>query len=216
MGINTINNNRRPFNLILVILIVLGCIFGDIILRYEIQENKREQARYNLDQVKYCYLNSVAEFGVQKALKLCTAKSKTSFTGDVYILDANTLQFIQENSNDVPEDGLYFTKESVGKYFQDWNSAIIALKTMQLGKDSQMNVNASYKFNDGIEWLEWKYLPEDVKNTNGLSLIAVQGTQQDEALVNFKFVRGYFFFGAFLLIMVLLIVHNNNIRRTRD
>lgn len=215
MGINTINN-RRPLNIVLAVLIVLGCIFGDIILRYEIQENKREQARYNLEQIKYCYLSSVGQFGVQRSLKVCTAKSKTSFTGDVYILDANTLQFVQENSSDVPEDRLYFTKDSVGKYFQDWNSGELALKTIRLGKDSQRNVNTSYKFDDGIEWLEWKYLPEDVKNTNGLSLIAVQGIQQDEALANFKFVRGYFFFGTFLLIMVLLIVHNNNIRRTRD
>lgn len=207
-------HDRGSFKIWVVILLVLSFICSDLTLTNSVEAMKRDQARYNLQQVKYCYIANIEVMTQKMAFDVCTNKSKTSFTGDVYILDADTLKFVHETSRDVPRDGdLYFTKESVGQYFRDWESANMAIKIMQLGKDSEAWVNNKYNFDGDIEWIEWIYLPNEFGGLDGKRLIAVQGTQKDEAMNYFSGYRyGDMAMTAFVSFL-LLVEHS---RRRKD
>ena len=111
---------RKSSGIAMAILIVVLAISSDVLLRFSIEDNARQQARYNLQQIKYCYSRTSKVMDMIPALETCTAKSRVGFSGDVYVLDADTKEFVVENSSDVPNGALYFTKESVGKYFKDW------------------------------------------------------------------------------------------------
>ena len=152
------------------------------------------------------------------ALETCTAKSRVGFSGDVYVLDADTKEFVIENSSDVPGGAMYFTKESVGKYFKDWDTANIAITQVMLGKDSEVDTKVAYLFDNDIEWLEWKYLPDATKHTNDRRLIVVQGIQSNEAVEQFRVLERIGFLFAGILVFMLLVLHNvqisyNNRRR---
>ena len=191
----------------LVIFVIVLAIISDVLLKLSIENASRQQSRYNLQQVKYCYEKS-SKTDVISALKMCTAKSRVGFSGDVYVLDADTKEFIIENSSDVPNTPLYFTKASVGKYFKDWNTAEKALKQIMLGKDSEEFNKVSYLFDDNIEWLEWVYLPDATKYIEGKRLIVVQGVQSDESLEQFKVLETVRFLFAGMLVFMLLILHS--------
>ena len=199
-------HDRGSFKIWMVILLVLSFIYSDLTLTNSVEAMKRDQARYNLQQVKHCYIANIEVMTQKMAFDACTNKSKTSFTGDVYILNADTLKFVHETSRDVPRDGdLYFTKESVGQYFKDWESANRAIKIMQLGKDSEAGVNNSYNFDGDVEWLEWIYLPNEFGDLDGKRLIAVQGTQKDEVMNYFSYYRyGCMVMTAFMSFLLLV------------
>lgn len=199
-------HDRGSFKIWMVILLVLSFIYSDLTLTNSVEAMKRDQARYNLQQVKHCYIANIEVMTQKMAFDVCTNKSKTSFTGDVYILNADTLKFVHETSRDVPRDGdLYFTKESVGQYFKDWESANRAIKIMQLGKDSEAGVNNSYNFDGDVEWLEWLYLPNEFGDLDGKRLIAVQGTQKDEVMNYFSYYRyGCIVMTAFMVFLLLV------------
>lgn len=148
-------------------------------------------------------------------MKLCTGKVSIGTTGDVYVLDHTTLEFVVENSSDVPQH-LYFTYESVGQYFYDWKSGEIALQIILMGKDSSINNNASYKFDKKTEWLEWVYLPDNTINQN--NYIVVHGVQSDEVLEEFMSIDYISFSATSILIFLLLIAHNaqDQVRRRSD
>jgi hypothetical protein len=195
-----------------VIIIILVYILMDSLLKYNVQEMKRSQARYNLEQIKYCYKNIYDVVGKLESLGVCTNKSKTSYTGDVYILDADTLEFIHETSRDIPRNEvMYFTKESIGKYFKDWESADKAFKIIMLGKNSEYGVNVSYNFDGDIEWLEWIFLPNEFGKNR---MIAVQGTQQDEVMLYLAVYRYSFMFLTAIFVFFLLVSHKR--RRIND
>ena len=201
-------SNRRKTNnvfLLMAITIAVCTIIISVVLRSSVEVNSRQQAVYNLEQIKYCYENTSRVLSSDKAQKVCTAKVKVGFTGDVYVLDADNLNFLVENSLDVPSD-ISFTKEAVGGYFYDWDSAENALRTIKLGKNSSPEVRVQYSFNKAPEWLEWKYLPDDV-NDGGAKVIAVHGVQSSEAYRNFSTVE-YLIFGLNgLVVFILLILH---------
>ena len=199
-------------------MIVLA-IASDILLKLSIEDFGRQQARYNLQQIKYCYSRASKEMSLIATLETCTAKSRVGFSGDVYVLDADTKEFIIENSLDVPSGAMYFTKESVGKYFKDWNMADTAIKQIMLGKDSEVGNEVAYLFDNDIEWLEWKYLPDATKYTNDKRLIVVQGIQSNEAVEQFRILERIGFLFAGILVFMLLVLHNVQIsykNRRRD
>ena len=203
-------------HLYFIVLIIVFAIFSILLLHREVQDSYRKQARYNLEQIKYCYTSIVENYGVKKASQICTAKSKTGFTGDVYVLDADTKEFVYENSNDTSKDSLTFTKDSVGVYFNDWESGDRVIKTILLGKDSEEDTKAFYLFDNSIEWLEWKYLPDDVKNDNDLKLIAVQGVQSDEAYANFKAIEYMILVVSSVGVLVLVFLHRLQFSRVHQ
>lgn len=200
------NRKKSVVYLYFILLAAVTCIVTIATLRLCVEDNARQQARYNLAQIKYCYTNTVTQMGVAKSLDVCTAKVKTSFTGDVYVLDAETREFVHDNSSDVPKK-LVFTQESVGKYFTNWESAQAAIDMIMLGKNSETGVRASYFFNNKAEWLEWRYLPDDVKNVNELKLIAVQGIQSEEAFANFKAAEYVIIVVTSIFIIILLFLY---------
>ena len=206
-------HDRSSFKIWMVILLVLSFIYSDLTLINSVEFMKRDQARYNLQQVKHCYTANIEVMTQKMAFDVCANKSKTSFTGDVYVLDADTLKFVHETSRDVPREGdLYFTKESVGRYFKDWESADKAIKIMQLGKDSEAGVNNKYNFDGDIEWLEWIYLPNEFGGLDGKRLIAVQGTQRDEVMNYFDKYR-YSGMAMTAFVSFLLLVEQGRRRR---
>ena len=181
------------------ILLLFTMIFTSVVA-IDIQLEHRKQARYNLEQVKTC-LNSINPFlSLHKSFETCTKDSRTSTTGDIYVLDGETLEFVHENSNDVPRE-LYFTKDSVGKYFKDWNSAKEALVYITSGKDSDNTYNTSYNFDGDTEWLEWvNYMYKD------RWYIIVQGTQKDEALNNYRYITYLIYLGVFLISFACIVL----------
>ena len=210
---------RKSSGIAMAIFIIVVAISSDVLLRFSIEDNARQQARYNLQQIKYCYSRASKAMDMIPALETCTAKSRVGFSGDVYVLDADTKEFIIENSSDVPSGALYFTKESVGKSFNDWNTANIAIKQIMLGKDSEVGNGVAYLFDSDIEWLEWKYLPDATKYTNDRRLIVVQGVQSNEAVEQFRVLEIIGFLFAGMLVFMLLVLHNVQIsykNRRRD
>lgn len=214
-------NERRSGHsgIALAVFVIVLAIASDILLKLSIEDFGRQQARYNLQQIKYCYSRASKEMSLIATLETCTAKARVGFSGDVYVLDADTKEFIIENSSDVPSGAMYFTKESVGKYFKDWNTADTAIKQIMLGKDSEVGNEVAYLFDNDIEWLEWKYLPDATKYTNDRRLIVVQGIQSNEAVEQFRILERIGFLFAGILVFMLLVLHNVQIRyknRRRD
>jgi len=199
---------KRCSKITLIVLTVVITILGNVLLKLSIEDFSRHQARYNLEQIKYC--DSIASKYMDriKGLQLCTAKLRIGFSGDVYVLDANTKKFVVENSADVPSDDLYFTKDSVGKYFNDWSTGKKAIKYILMGKDSDEYTKAWYLFDNSVEWLEWKYLPDSSKYYEGRKLIVVHGIQSDEAYAYFKTLQIVWFSFAGILIFFLLTMHH--------
>lgn len=210
---------RKHSGVALAIFVIILAISSDILLKLSIEDFGRQQARYNLQQIKYCYNRTSKVMDMIPALETCTAKSRVGFSGDVYVLDADTKEFVVENSSDVPGGAVHFTKESVGKYFEDWNTANIAIKQIMLGKDSEVDTKVAYLFDSDIEWLEWKYLPDATKYTNDRRLIVVQGVQSNEAVEQFRVLEIIGFLFAGMLVFILLVLHNVQIsykNRRRD
>ena len=203
-------NERRSGHsgVALAIFVIVLAISSDILLKLSIEDFGRQQARYNLQQIKYCYNRTSKEMDLVTALEICTAKARVGFSGDVYVLDAETKEFVVENSSDVPNGAMYFTKESVGKHFNDWSTADSAIKKILLGKDSEEGSKVSYLFDNSVEWLEWKYLPDATKYTNDRKLIVVHGVQSDEIFAHFGVLEKVGFIFAGILVFFLLVAHN--------
>lgn len=202
---------RKHSGVALAVFVIILAISSDILLKLSIEDFGRQQARYNLQQIKYCYNRTSKEMDLVTALETCTAKVRVGFSGDVYVLDAETKEFVVENSSDVPNGAMYFTKESVGKHFNDWSTADSAIKKILLGKDSEEGTKVSYLFDNSVEWLEWKYLPDATKYTNDRKLIVVHGVQSDEIFAHFGVLEKVGFIFAGILVFFLLVAHNINI-----
>lgn len=210
---------RKHSGIALAVFVIILAIASDILLKLSIEDFGRQQARYNLQQIKYCYGRASQHMDIIATLETCTAKARVGFSGDVYVLEADTKEFIIENSSDVPGGVVHFTKESVGKYFEDWNTANIAIKQILLGRDSEVDTKVAYLFDSDIEWLEWKYLPDATKYTNDRRLIVVQGVQSNEAVEQFRVLEIIGFLFAGMLVFILLVLHNVQIsykNRRRD
>ena len=202
---------RKHSGIALAVLVIILAISSDILLKLSIEDFGRQQARYNLQQIKYCYNRTSKEMDLVTALEICTAKARVGFSGDVYVLDAETKEFVVENSSDVPNGAMYFTKESVGKHFNDWSTADSAIKKILLGKDSEEGSKVAYLFDNSVEWLEWKYLPDATKYTNDRKLIVVHGVQSDEIFAHFGVLEKVGFIFAGILVFFLLVAHNIHI-----
>lgn len=202
-------NRRKGYSgIVLAVFVIVLAIMSDIMVKMSVEEFSRHQARYNLQQIKYCYGRASKVMDMRASLETCTAKARVGFSGDVYVLDAETKEFVVENSSDVPNGAMYFTKESVGKHFNDWSTADSAIKKILLGKDSEEGTKVSYLFDNSVEWLEWKYLPDATKYTNDRKLIVVHGVQSDEIFAHFGVLEKVGFIFAGILVFFLLVAHN--------
>ena len=205
------NRRKGYLGIVLAVFVIVLAIMSDIMVKMSVEEFGRHQARYNLQQIKYCYGRASKVMDMRASLETCTAKARVGFSGDVYVLDAETKEFVVENSSDVPNGAMYFTKESVGKHFNDWSTADSAIKKILLGKDSEEGTKVAYLFDNSVEWLEWKYLPDATKYTNDRKLIVVHGVQSDEIFAHFGVLEKVGFIFAGILVFFLLVAHNIHI-----
>ena len=188
-----------------IIFLLSVLLIASIMFNMEIEDSKRIQARYNLNNITYCFSELEARgMPFNEYSTICTKKSKTSFTGDVYVLDSTTKEFVSETSRDVPRKALYFTKDSVGKLFYDWNSGKEALYYILSGKDSEEGLNVSYNFDGSPEWLEWKNYDD--------KYVVVQGIQKDEVMDRFKPLQ-FFIYMSVLLVIVFIVSTSKRQRR---
>jgi len=199
---------------VVIIILLVGSIIVDFSLQLSIENSKRQQARYNLEEMKKCMSCTTKHTSIDKALEACASKSRTTFTGDAYVLDAYTLEFLYDASNDTDNkvQKLYFTERSISKYFNDWKSAESFISVVTLGKDSTAETRKSYLFDDSTEWLEWKYFPSDLTSNFGeKKMILVQGIQSDEALAEYVVVRWVIRIITLLSVIVLLALRKTHI-----
>ena len=194
LNFNTDRCLRRILNLVAIMLAIT--LFSDIMFKHIIEDSHRKQARYNLEHIVSCVGSLENEHMVTKAkaLQICTDKMRTSLTGDVYVFNRSTYKFAYENSNDVPKD-IYFTKNSVGKIAKDWSSLLVARNYMTTNVDSTYGDNVSYNFDGSPEWVEWKHYNK---------CVIVQGTQEDEVLGQFKWLRLTIVIAVALLAFIMI------------
>jgi len=196
-----------------IILLLISTVVIDTHMSYLIEQEKRQQARYNLEQVRHCLDKGLPIMAEIEVFNQCISKSRTSQTGDVYVFDPYTLEGIYDTSVDIPlHKQMSFTKESLGQIFKDWHSAEVAIEHIILGKDSKYGDNAKYLFDDDWEWLEWIYYPEEATKafTNDTPYVIVQGTQRDEIFKRYEGIR----FAVFLLISFISLLLLSTIKVT--
>ena len=197
--------------------IMLAALIVDISHVINTETDKRTQARYNLEQAVFCL--EVLDYSADKLTKedmtTCVKNLRTSPTGDVYILDRDTLEFVYEGSKDVPP-GLFLSEDSVGIYYTEWNTALPLVEYVKAGIDSSNITRASYNFDGSVEWLEFKAYT----TANGQKLTVVQGTQKDEVLGSFLWIRLlvalFTFTYIFWLISTAVKGKTNDITRATD
>ena len=212
MSINGVAyRDSSAVKLLIAGLIIFGWLVVQAVMDLDVENNKRAQAFKQLDQIEYCFNQVDPYLGRTHKFKSCTGKMRTTFTGDVYILDPNTLEFLFDASRDAGrEEPRYFTKESVGKYFKDWESGKAALDVILLGKNSNDSTRVKYSFDNAEEWLEWRYL-EDSEG----EMVVVQGIQSDEANARFRATRYVMLVGVIILVFGILVNVGLNNRAMR-
>lgn len=195
----------------LTVIVIVFMLFATIVfdkhMSHIIEQEKRQQARYNLEQVRHCLDVGLPIMTEVEAFHQCIGKSKTSPTGDVYVFNPHTLEGVYDTSVDTPTDKkLKFTKDSLGKVFRDWPSAQIAIDKIVLGKDSKYGDGVQYMFDDDWEWLEWIYYPEEYSKafSVGTPYVIVQGIQRDEILGRYANVRMAILICIGLIVLLLL------------
>lgn len=201
------NRYSDKITILAVIILLLSTVIVDMHMSHLIEQDKRQQARYNLEQIKNCLDRGLTKSPEAEVFEQCIGKSKTSQTGDVYVFNPFTLDNIYDTSVDIPLNRqLRFTPDSLGLIFTDWNSAEIALKKMTLGKDSKYGDNVKYLFDDDWEWLEWIYYPKEASKafSKNVPYVIVQGTQKDEVFKRYEVIR-LSVFGIISFICLLLL-----------
>lgn len=195
------------------IFIIFISLFSDIILLNIVESCKRQQARCNIEHSLTCFKRYEANNGTLdiSGIRQCVDNQRTSLTGDMYLLDMEDLQFIYDPSNDVPKnEKLYFTKDSIGKYFSEWDTAASAILNITSGNSSNEYSKVSYNFDGSTEWLE--YSP--YTTVNGSNYVLVQGTQRDEAIELFNHYR--LFIGVSVFLYVLWLISTSFVSKRRD
>lgn len=174
-------------SVIVITLLLISTIISDMHLGNIIEQEKRQQARYNLEQIRHCLDKGLTVMTEIEVFNQCITKSKTSQTGDVYVFDPITKKGIYNTSVDTPlHKKMSFTEDS-------------------LGKDSRYGDNVKYLFDDDWEWLEWIYYPEEMtKFAKNNPYIIVQGIQKDEVFARYKAIRLWIFFMIGFVSIILL------------
>jgi len=171
------------------VFIIFTSLILDSMLVYQLETEKRNQAVFNVQHTISC-MRRIEQFMGEldyQGMKTCANDMRTSITGDMFILDFETREFLYDGSADIPTgQKLYFTKDSIGKYFTDWESAENAIAQIGSGIDSISTSRVKYNYDGDEEWLEYKTFQ---LNNSDRKIIVVQGVQSDEALSGYSFVR---------------------------
>ena len=95
----------NTLKVISVSLILFFAIFIDVAFQHYVELGARQSALYDLENMKNC-TNEILKDGVvdnnavERALKICAGKARTTPTGDAFAFDTKTLDFVFDPSLD--------------------------------------------------------------------------------------------------------------------
>lgn len=185
-------------------LILFFAIFIDVAFKHYVELGARQSARYDLENMRNCTNELLSDSvvdnnSVEKALKICAGKARTTPTGDAFAFDTKTLDFVFDPSLDCyVEGGKKMTVDSECTLHLDKVKCAKALEVMTRGWDSDGTTKLSWQFNSGIEYLEFVVLPEELLGYDNAKrggkekphqIVLVQGIQEDELMakyINFR------------------------------
>lgn len=191
-------------------------ISANIWLVYSIEQDNRHQSReFNLDNIKKCMdRTGKTKYNLELDYRaeICIESSRTTYTGNVYVLDYETLEVKYDSSRDIPQDTImYFTEESIGQHFYDWKSGADAINYMTRGGDSIAHMDIWYNYDGVIEWVEW-ITYEDIVDCK--LYIIVQGSQKDEAIAQYNGI--YYYTMVYILLLSIGIMTSAFSRSKND
>lgn len=217
--------------IVVVILITLMTIVVDSVWKVNLERSVRQQARYNLQQIKSCMNDllltdkfvrykplkiEITNDDVERALKTCARDMKTSATGDVFAFDLKSLNFVFDPSLDCyVEGGKQMTKESECSIHQNPKLCEQAMTKLSSGVDSDQDTFAYWEFNSGKEYLEFIVLPDKQIGYDGNmrggnvkphQIVVAQGSQEDELHNRYLITRMAVFLSGLIVILITLII----------
>lgn len=219
----------NTLKVISVSLILFFAIFIDVAFKHYVELGARQSARYDLENMKNC-TNEILKDGVvdnnavEKALKICAGKARTTPTGDAFAFDTKTLDFVFDPSLDCyVEGGKKMTVDSECSLHHDKAECSQALSVMTRGYDSDASTKLSWQFNSGIEYLEFVVLPEELFGYDNIKrggkekphqIVLVQGIQEDELMEKYsKFRLVLFASCAIIMLFTLLLAKCAEVKR---
>lgn len=212
----------RTLTIISVLSIVLSIVFINEAFKYYLELSSRQTARYMLENTKNCVNELLKEeeqpidaFKIEKALKTCAGKQRTTSTGDAFAFEANSKLFVFDPSRDCYLENKLMTIDSECTLHQDKLKCEEALRVLDRGYDSDENTMLSWKFDDGIEFIEFTILPDEYFGYDGVQrggnklpyqVVLAQGIQEDELLEKYKPLRLILFILGGLMIFLILVL----------
>lgn len=202
------------FSTLLIVgsLLVIKVNNEDILLKTNIERNKRNEARMALKDVTTRFQQDIKNGRVDpNDIKSVSKWAEQNFAGlrngtktsDGFIIELSSEMFVYDGSPDCSKNididkGRYMKDEAV--MHKDPKKAEIALNQMRLGINTIAGDNFYWNFDGKPEWLEWLNVPEEpllgiddqprtirgIKNPNFKKYLFVLGTQSDEAFEPYK------------------------------
>ena len=217
-----------------IVLIMLCTIAIDVSWKHYLQRSVRITAKFNLEQAKVCvndlllgnadapiYNPKITNNDIEKALKTCAREMRVTTTGDMFAFNLRTLEFVFDPSLDCfVEGGKFMTKESECKIHKDPKKCEEVMAVMYTGYDSDIEQLNWWRFNNGIEYLEWAILPNESIGFDGVTrggilkpnqILLAQGVQENELWARYAHFRFIVYGIGFLSIIINLLfaVHEN-------
>ena len=215
-----------------VSLILFFAIFIDVAFKHYVELGARQSARYDLENMRNCtnellHNTTVDNTSVEKALKICAGKARTTPTGDAFAFDTKTLDFVFDPSLDCyVEGGKKMTIESECSLHKNPEKCTEALNTLVRGWDSDSNTRLSWQFDDATEYLEFVVLPEELLGYDNIrrggkdkphQIILVQGIQEDELMEKYSKFRVLLFAScAVIMLFTLLLAKCAEVKNDRE
>ena len=201
-----------------ITFIVLAMIILNTSWHYYLQNHARDNARLKLNQVRTC-VNLSTKSDVVDKLEECATGVTTTATGDIFAYNTVTRQFVFDASTDChKETDMRMTEASICSIHADPLACKFAMNKMDLAVDSSPSFNAQWKFDDGIELLEWVVSPHSGGGVRWLNtgesvqqdkVIIALGIQVDELEAGFErfdlLIKGIAFLGL-LFCLVLAVI----------
>lgn len=215
-----------------IVLVMLCTIVIDVIWKHNVENSARIMAKYNTENIKNCVneltlgkgqnnYRVVDDAELESSMRICSARSLTTPTGDVFAFDLRTLDFVFDPSLDCfVEGGKQLTVGSECSLHNDPQQCKQALVALTSGYGSDQYTKAWWKFNASKEYLEWSVAPSETIGFDGTyrggitkphQLVIVQGTVEDELIARYLGFRVVLYAIGFLAIIFTLLkaVHDN-------
>lgn len=216
----------------ILMLIVISTVMIDVTWKVYVEQNVRQVARYNVENIRSCVntivlgsnqneYRQVTNAELELALKTCAQKTRVTDTGDEFAVDLRSLDFVFDPSLDCyVEGGKKMTADSECTLHKDQEICRETIPAVMSGYDSTDHSNIWWKFNNSREYLEWVVVPDETRGFDGFvrggvikphQLVVVQGVIEDELWAKYRGFRVSLYLIGFLSIIInmLYAVHEN-------